>query len=191
MTEDGPREVRPTIAFGPFRLLPSQHLLLEGDEQVALGSRAFDILVALVERAGQVVGKEDLIKRVWPDTVVEEVNLRVNVASLRRALRDGESGNRYVATIPGRGYSFVAPVVGRIPLASERPARCRSRGARHPAVFPGGDHRAHRTRRRTLQSAAAAAVRHAGRAWRYRKDDGCDRRCPRAVAFLSGWYDFR
>src|SRR3954469_296102 len=106
----GPATVGPSVAFGPFRLLPARQLLLEGDEPVALGSRALDILVALVERAGEVVGKEELIARVWPDTFVEDSNLRVHVAALRKALRDGQDGNRFLATIPGRGYRFVAPV---------------------------------------------------------------------------------
>jgi len=64
------------ISFGPFRLLAPQRLLLEGDKPVRLGSRAFDILAALVERAGKVVGKEELIARAWPQTFVEEANLK-------------------------------------------------------------------------------------------------------------------
>jgi len=101
----------PAISFGPFRLLPDQRLLLEGDRPLRLGSRALEILVALVERAGDLVSKGELMARVWPDTFVEEANLRVQVAALRRALRDGENGNRYITTVAGRGYWFVAPVV--------------------------------------------------------------------------------
>jgi predicted ATPase/DNA-binding winged helix-turn-helix (wHTH) protein len=77
---------------------------------VRLGSRAFDILAALVEHAGEVVGKEELIARAWPKTYVEEANLKIQVSALRRALGDGQGGNRYVITVPGRGYNFVAPV---------------------------------------------------------------------------------
>ena len=98
------------ISFGPYRLLAAQRLLLEGDQPVRLGSRAFDILEALVERAGEVVGKEQLIARAWPQTYVEEANLKIQVSALRRALGDGQDGNRYVITVPGRGYNFVAPV---------------------------------------------------------------------------------
>src|SRR5271169_5615673 len=98
------------IAFGPFRLLSAQRILLEGDKPVRLGSRAFDILAALVERAGEVVGKEQLIARAWPKTYVEEANLKIQVSALRRALGDGQDGNRYVITVPGQGYNFVAPV---------------------------------------------------------------------------------
>jgi predicted ATPase/DNA-binding winged helix-turn-helix (wHTH) protein len=98
------------LSFGPYRLLASQRLLLEGDQPVRLGSRAFDILAALVERAGEVVGKEQLIARAWPQTVVEDSNLKIQMSALRRALGDGQGGNRYVITVPGRGYNFVAPV---------------------------------------------------------------------------------
>ncbi|MGA2127560.1 MAG: winged helix-turn-helix domain-containing protein, partial [Xanthobacteraceae bacterium] len=69
------------ISFGPFRLLTGQRLLLEGDEPVRLGSRALDILTALVERAGEVVGKEELIARAWPQTFVEESNLKIQVSA--------------------------------------------------------------------------------------------------------------
>src|SRR5713101_8024942 len=98
------------ISFGPFRLLAAQRLLLEGDQPVRLGSRAFDILAALVERAGEVVGKEQLIARAWPQTFVEDANLKIQVSALRRALGDGQGGHRYVVTVPGRGYNFVALV---------------------------------------------------------------------------------
>jgi predicted ATPase/DNA-binding winged helix-turn-helix (wHTH) protein len=98
------------ISFGPYRLLASQRLLLEGDQPVRLGSRAFDILAALVERAGEVVSKEQLIARAWPQTFVEESNLKIQVSALRRALGDGQGGHRYIATVSGRGYNFIAPV---------------------------------------------------------------------------------
>src|SRR6266851_1603861 len=98
------------ISFGPFRLLAEQRLLLDGDQPVRLGSRAFDILTGLVERAGEVVRKEELIARAWPQTFVEDANLKIQVSALRRTLGDGQGGRRYIATIPGRGYNFVAPV---------------------------------------------------------------------------------
>src|SRR5947208_10211737 len=97
------------ISFGPFRLLAEQRMLLEGDKPVRLGSRAFDVLTALIERAGEVVGKEELIARAWPTTFVEEANLKIQVSALRRALGDGQGDNRYV-TVVGRGYNFVAPI---------------------------------------------------------------------------------
>src|SRR5246127_4723076 len=98
------------VSFGPYQLLAAQRLLLEGNKPVRLGSRAFDILTALVERTGEVVGKEELIARAWPKTFVEEANLKIQVSALRHALGDGQGDNRYVATVVGRGYNFVAPV---------------------------------------------------------------------------------
>jgi predicted ATPase/DNA-binding winged helix-turn-helix (wHTH) protein len=100
----------PAISFGPFRLLAAQRLLLEGETPVRLGSRAFDLLAVLVERAGEVVGKDELIARAWPKTIVEESNLKFQMSALRRAIGDGQGGHRYVTTVLGRGYQFVAPV---------------------------------------------------------------------------------
>ncbi len=98
------------ISFGPFRLLPSRRLLLEADREVHVGSRALDILIALLERPGDLVTRAELMARVWPHTVVVEANLTVHVGALRRALGDGQGGNRYLVTTPGRGYRFVGPV---------------------------------------------------------------------------------
>src|SRR5439155_9250738 len=108
--ESQPPPLGRAFLFRSFGLFPEQRLLLEGDNQVRLGSRAFDILAALVERAGEVVSKEELIARAWPQTFVEESNLKFQVSALRRALGDGQGGHRYVVTVPGRGYNFVAPV---------------------------------------------------------------------------------
>src|SRR3954451_8971748 len=109
------------VSFGPFRLVAAQRLLLEGDKPVRLGSRAFDILAALVERAGEVLGKEELIARAWPQTFVEESNLKIQVSALRRALGDGQAGHRFVVTVPGRGYNFVAPVSREEPSRAPLP----------------------------------------------------------------------
>src|ERR1700716_1354380 len=97
-------------SFGPFRLFAAERLLEKADEPLQLGGRALDILITLVERAGEGVTRKELISRVWPDVIVEEANLRVHVAGLRKALGDGHDGARYVANVPGRGYCFVAPV---------------------------------------------------------------------------------
>jgi DNA-binding winged helix-turn-helix (wHTH) protein len=83
---------------------------LEGDRQIRLGSRALDLLIALVDRPGQVMGKDELMARVWPDTFVDEGNLRLQISALRRALGIGHGGNRYLTLVPGRGYCFIAPV---------------------------------------------------------------------------------
>jgi predicted ATPase/DNA-binding winged helix-turn-helix (wHTH) protein len=98
------------ISFGPFCLRPEQRVLLEAGRPVRIGGRGLDLLVALVERAGEVVTKQDLIARVWPTVSVCEDNLKTQIAVLRTALGDGRDGARYVVSSPGRGYCFVAPV---------------------------------------------------------------------------------
>jgi len=102
-----PHEV---ISFGLFRLYVVERLLKKGDETLAVGGRALDILIALVERAGEVVAREQLISRAWPDVTVEEANLRVQITGLRKALGDGRGDARYIVNVPGRGYTFVALV---------------------------------------------------------------------------------
>jgi DNA-binding winged helix-turn-helix (wHTH) protein len=104
------RRVQAKVSFGPFCLLPMQFLLREGDKHVPLGSRALEILIALLERRGELVSKRDLMARVWPDVFVEPANLTVHMSALRRALRDGRDGHRFIVNIPGRGYCFVASV---------------------------------------------------------------------------------
>jgi DNA-binding winged helix-turn-helix (wHTH) protein len=84
---------------------------LRDSTPLRLGSRAREILVALVERAGEVVEKRELLRRVWPGMVVEEGTLRVHINTLRKALREGEAGAHYVESVTGRGYRFVAPVM--------------------------------------------------------------------------------
>jgi predicted ATPase/DNA-binding winged helix-turn-helix (wHTH) protein len=122
------------ISFGPYRLLAARRLLLEGDKPVRLGGRAFDILSALVERAGEVVSKEELIARAWPATFVEEANLKIQVSALRRALGDGQGDNRYVATVVGRGYNFVAPIRREEPSRAS-PSPIVARAALHNLPF--------------------------------------------------------
>src|SRR5215471_15033490 len=106
LKDDSPMDEE-AFVFGAFRLLPAQRMLLEDGKPVHLGSRALDVLVALIQSAGDTLHKDQLIACAWPDTVVEESALRVNVAALRRALGDGRGGNRFITNIPGRGYSFV------------------------------------------------------------------------------------
>ncbi|WFU45482.1 winged helix-turn-helix domain-containing protein (plasmid) [Bradyrhizobium sp. CB82] len=98
------------VSFGSFRLLPTQLLLLEDDKPVSIGSRALALLIALLERRGELVSKQDLMARVWPNLFVEPANLTVHMSALRRVLRDGRDGNRFIVNIPGRGYCFVAAV---------------------------------------------------------------------------------
>ncbi|MDB5480006.1 MAG: transcriptional regulator [Caulobacteraceae bacterium] len=100
---------RSAISFGAFQLFPAERLLRRGDDVVRLGSRAFDILAALAERPGELVGSRELIDKVWPDVFVEEASLRFHIVQLRKALGDGVQGGRYVLNVPGRGYILVEP----------------------------------------------------------------------------------
>ena len=100
--------VSDVISFGPYRLIPAQRILLKQEEVVDVGNRAFDILVALAEAAGDVVSQSELIARAWPNVVVGEGSLRVTIAGLRKALGDGQDGVRYISNVTGRGYCFVA-----------------------------------------------------------------------------------
>jgi predicted ATPase/DNA-binding winged helix-turn-helix (wHTH) protein len=108
------------IEFGPFRLKASERLLQRDGAVVEIGSRSLDVLVVLVERAGEVISQRELIARAWSGLVVDEANLRVNIANLRKTLRDGQGGARYIVNVPGRGYSFVAPVT-RVKVESSPP----------------------------------------------------------------------
>ncbi len=119
------------VIFGPFTLITSERLLLREGEPVRIGSRALDILIALVTRAGEVVTKEELISTVWPRTFVEETNLRVNVATLRKALGDLHEPHRFISNVTGRGYCFVASI-----SMAEEPARTAQPEASEPRQPP-------------------------------------------------------
>src|SRR5687768_8454976 len=93
--------------FGPFLLDPTRRKLLRGEEEVALTPKTFDILSVLVRNGGTVVTKENLLRTVWPDTVVDEGNLTFQISALRKALGDAD---RLIVTVPGRGYQLAAPV---------------------------------------------------------------------------------
>jgi|UPI000836038F predicted ATPase/DNA-binding winged helix-turn-helix (wHTH) protein len=103
-------EAKKKIQFGPFSLAINERLLTRDGVPVGVGARALDILIALMSRPNTVVSKRELMAEVWPDVVVEEGSLRFHVAALRKALGDGEGSARYIATLPGRGYCFVAPI---------------------------------------------------------------------------------
>src|ERR1700751_2004004 len=107
------------LRFGPFELNVAQRSLKKADQVIPLGGRAYDILIALLENAGEVVPKSELIAKAWPDVTVEEGSLRVHLSGLRKALGDGQFGNKYIANIQGRGYSFIAPVL-RLPAERGR-----------------------------------------------------------------------
>ncbi|WP_162262249.1 winged helix-turn-helix domain-containing protein [Acidovorax sp. Root219] len=101
--------------FGAFKLLPKQRLLLDGNVPVRVGGRALDLLIVLVESAGKVVGRGELMTSVWKKVVVDDGSLRVHVAALRRALGDDGETCRYIVNVPGRGYSFVGEVSLAVP----------------------------------------------------------------------------
>src|SRR5205823_67501 len=100
---------RPCIyIFGPFQLNPTGHELLKNGNAVPLTGKAFQVLLALIEKAGRIVTKDHLMGTVWPDTAVEEANLSVQISTLRKSL--GDEDETYIKTVPGVGYKFVAQV---------------------------------------------------------------------------------
>jgi len=108
--------------FGPFRLDPVKRRLLRDGEPVQLTPKAFETLLALVQQSGRTVEKDDLMRRVWPGSVVEENNLNQNITALRKCLGDSRQASRYIATIPGLGYRFVAEVRTAPSAEPDRPA---------------------------------------------------------------------
>src|SRR5260221_4134615 len=106
-------DVQRNLQFGPFELSSRERVLRRDGVGLPLGGRALDILIYLAERPGEVIAKQELMDHVWPDVTVEEGSIRVHVAAIRKALGDGQFGNRCIASIKGRGYSFVGNVVSR------------------------------------------------------------------------------
>ena len=111
------------FVFGPYRLSQNARLLLRDGVPVVLASRAFDLLAVLVARRGSIVSRDELLHRVWPDGPVHENNLAVQMSALRRVLGTARDGQAYIATVPGRGFQFVAPVeIEAAQLAEAEPA---------------------------------------------------------------------
>jgi predicted ATPase/DNA-binding winged helix-turn-helix (wHTH) protein len=121
-------DVHRNLQFGPFELSSKERVLRREGEVLPLGSRALDILIYLAGRPGEVIAKQELIDHVWPDVTVEDGSIRVHVAAIRKALGDGQFGNRYIANIKGRGYSFVGNVVSRAGGMESGNARLRQQG---------------------------------------------------------------
>ena len=105
--------------FGPFRADPMRRVLLRDSEPVSITAKVFDTLLLLVENHGQLLAKDELLKRLWPDRIVEEASLTQNIAVLRKILGESPGEHQYIVTVPGRGYRFVAPV--RAPDESAQP----------------------------------------------------------------------
>jgi predicted ATPase/DNA-binding winged helix-turn-helix (wHTH) protein len=116
------------LQFGPFELSSRERVLRREGVVLPLGSRALDLLIYLAERPGEVIAKQELIDHVWSDVTVEEGSIRVHVAAIRKALADGQFGNRYIANVKGRGYSFVGTVVRLGGGTESRNARFRYQG---------------------------------------------------------------
>jgi predicted ATPase/DNA-binding winged helix-turn-helix (wHTH) protein len=108
------------LKFGEFELAPGARSLWRRGEQVTLGSRALDILIALASKPGQILSKDDLTKSVWRGAFVDETSLRVGISALRKAL--GPGGDRYIATVPGRGYCFILDVETTAPKPAPEPS---------------------------------------------------------------------
>ena len=109
------------VAFGRFRVLPHRRELLADGQPIKLGGRAFDVLMALIEARGAVVGKDALMARVWPDRIVEENSLQVQISALRTAFG---AERELIRTVAGRGYQFT----GEIRASVGEPGRARRRG---------------------------------------------------------------
>src|SRR5215213_3699423 len=130
--------------FGPFRVDVPRRLLLREGVPLRLPAKAFEILLVLIEEQGRVVEKDELLRRVWPDAVVEENNLTVNVSALRKSLGESPQEHRYLLTVPGHGYQFVADVreCAGAPAreAEEEPLAGRRAGAAGAGAGPGDLH---------------------------------------------------
>src|ERR1700722_13971278 len=96
--------------FGPFRMDPDKQVLLRDGQLIAVTPKGFETLLVLVRRGREVVSKEELLQEIWPDSFVEEANLSQQIFKLRKALGDAAEGERYIVTLPGRGYRFAVPV---------------------------------------------------------------------------------
>src|SRR5882757_5628634 len=148
------RNQEKTLSFGSFHWVPSRHQLLEGDRPVRVGSRALGLLELVVERAGEVVTKQQLIDAVWSGIWVDEANLRANIGALRKVLGDGRNGRRYIVNVSGRGYRFVEPVMA---AGHDTPRRNGKAGASE-ATLSTGPRLIGRTK--SLQDIAVELARH-------------------------------
>src|SRR6201988_2691357 len=121
-------DIHISLQFGPFELSSRERVLRRDGVVLPLGDRALDILNYLADRPGEVIAKQELMDHVWSDVTVQEGSLRVHVAAIRKALGDRQFGNRYIANIKGRGYSFVGIVVPLAGGTENRNANCPHQG---------------------------------------------------------------
>ena len=157
--------------FGRFRLVPAERLLLENGKPVPLTPKAFEILLVLIESGGKLLTKEDLMKKIWPDSFVEDANLTVNISALRKALGGSPDGQGFIVTVPKHGYRFVAPVkeLRTLPLQDQLPAsELNSVADPHGTSEPATPEPAPRLSRRLTSMVAALAIAALGIAlWAY------------------------
>lgn len=130
-------DVDVVYAFGKHRFLPRRQLLICGEVPVRVGARALDLLQLLIERQGELVSKSDLIRFAWPDIFVHESNLKVNIAALRRALRQDRNELPYIVTVSGRGYRFAGPARLETSLVSTLTAPSGGYSSTSLPVLPG------------------------------------------------------
>ena len=151
-------------ALGPFRLDTRMDLLFRGSEPAALGRRAIALLRELVERPGALVSKDALIEAAWPGQAVEESNLTVQIAALRRVLGDAPGGARWIETMPCRGYRFIGPVVTEVEKGVMAPPQLDP--ARDAAPTPHAD-----PERRQITAMSCELIGMSGRAHGFALED--------------------
>ena len=166
-----PRE----YVFGPFRLDPVLHQLFRDDQSILLSPKVFDLLLVLVANRHRVVEKAELLKRVWPDSFASDDSLIQAVSAVRRALGDDSTHAEYIATIPKRGYRFIAPVLDRSEGGSPEPLEA---APHHPLVQQGGS-------REMAPRATGSASRAADRG-RSRTAAACSDREPTVTGSSAG-----
>ena len=141
------------LQFGAVTLIPSERVVLKDGQPVPFTPKAFDLLAVLASNSGRLLTKEHLMQAVWPDAIVEEANLAYHVFAIRKALGENDDSERYIETVPKRGYRFIAPVT-RIGGDQTAAPELAGRGEEPLAVgSPGSRHR-----RRWVWASAAVAV---------------------------------
>jgi len=151
--------------FGEFRLDLGEKQLFRGSEPISLTAKVFDTLVLLVENSSHLMEKDELMKRLWPDSFVDEATLAHNISSLRRLLGETENGRTYIETVPKRGYRFVVPVTDIDSTASPRGVTLAQR-PEHGALAAWAS--LHRQLRERLAWASAAVFLVDYRSWSLR-----------------------
>jgi len=156
----------PVYRFAGFTLEPAERRLSEAGKPISLTPKVFDTLVLLVERAGHVVSKDELMKLVWPRGYVDESNLTKHIWLIRRALGDGEHDSRFIETVPKVGYRFVAPIAAGSPAPQPPPPSDAATTAAAPDATPATAAPGPRLRRWLMAAAVGAVLLIVGVGWR-------------------------